>query len=58
MEIRNPSRPVHEYLKLPIAKLPTHTLIDLPILSDLPKEKGPVVLIKRCDSRQHEINGW
>lgn len=43
-------------LELPIAKLPTHTLIDLPIFIRSAKEEGPVVLISG-GVHGDEING-
>jgi hypothetical protein len=43
-------------IELPIAKLPTHTLIDLPIFIRSVKEEGPVVLISG-GVHGDEING-
>ncbi|WP_075351070.1 succinylglutamate desuccinylase/aspartoacylase family protein [Algoriphagus marinus] len=43
-------------IELPIAKLPTHTLIDLPIFIRSAKEEGPVVLISG-GVHGDEING-
>jgi hypothetical protein len=43
-------------IELPIAKLPTHTLIDLPIFIRSAKEDGPVVLISG-GIHGDEING-
>ncbi len=43
-------------IELPIAKLPTHTLIDLPIFIRSAKEDGPVVLISG-GLHGDEING-
>lgn len=43
-------------IELPIAKLPTHTLIDLPIFIRSSKEPGPVVLISG-GVHGDEING-
>lgn len=43
-------------IELPIAKLPTHTLIDLPIFIRAAKEDGPVVLVSG-GVHGDEING-
>nr|HAD50142.1 succinylglutamate desuccinylase [Algoriphagus sp.] len=43
-------------IELPIAKLPTHTLIDLPIFIRSAKEEGPVVLVSG-GVHGDEING-
>lgn len=43
-------------IELPIAKLPTHTLIDLPIFIRAAKEEGPVVLVSG-GVHGDEING-
>jgi predicted deacylase len=43
-------------IEIPIAKLPTHTLIDLPIFIRSAKEEGPVVLISG-GVHGDEING-
>ncbi|WP_297338154.1 succinylglutamate desuccinylase/aspartoacylase family protein [Algoriphagus sp.] len=43
-------------IELPIAKLPTHTLIDLPIFIRAAKEEGPVILVSG-GVHGDEING-
>ena len=44
------------YIEIAIARLPTHTLIDLPIFIKRAKEEGPVVLISG-GIHGDEING-